>query len=160
MVHVQPRIDENMIRPPFITTATDLNETRSHYQLTHIVCTITRTMPAQSAPTSREAAKDACGDEWRPKSRRHAHHQTQTSEDYSTGSRVNSKGGKQRRRLGVQACSVMHTLGRRRDAGEQLARGETKTAWISLSHLGGHRWCEYLGNQTSEKAPQRQIFNL
>ena len=36
MVHVQPSIDENMIRPPFITTATDLNETSSHHQLTHI----------------------------------------------------------------------------------------------------------------------------
>ena len=64
MVHVQPGIDEKMIRPPFITTATDSNETRSHQQLTHI--DMNDNGPAQSAPTSREAAKDACGDEWRP----------------------------------------------------------------------------------------------
>ena len=36
MVHVEPGIDENMIRPPFITTSTDLNEPRSHHQLIHI----------------------------------------------------------------------------------------------------------------------------
>ena len=36
MVHVEPGIDENMIRPPFITTSTDLNEPRSHHQLTRL----------------------------------------------------------------------------------------------------------------------------
>ena len=36
MVHVEPGIDENMIRPPFSTTATDLIETRSHHQLLHL----------------------------------------------------------------------------------------------------------------------------
>ena len=35
-MHMKPGIDENMIRPPFIATATDLNETRSHHQLTHV----------------------------------------------------------------------------------------------------------------------------